>query len=63
MVADEGAWQWPAPKDRGDRTGSEEEVTKPKRLLQQIDSDGEVIHNRLDTRVKNTTEGAQVSDN
>nr|XP_023691568.1 disintegrin and metalloproteinase domain-containing protein 11-like isoform X2 [Paramormyrops kingsleyae] len=59
VVADEGAWQWPAPKDHGDRTGSEEEVTKPKRLLQQIDSDGEVIHSRLDTRVKNTTEGAQ----
>ncbi|XP_038846632.1 disintegrin and metalloproteinase domain-containing protein 11 [Salvelinus namaycush] len=44
---------------QGDRGPAVEEVTQPKRLLQQIDSEGELAHRHLDTRVKNHTEGAQ----
>ena len=38
-----------------------EEVVQPKRLLQQIHSEEELLHSRLDTRVRNHTAGAQVS--
>ncbi|XP_034715971.1 disintegrin and metalloproteinase domain-containing protein 11 isoform X1 [Etheostoma cragini] len=36
-----------------------EELVQPKRLLQQIHSQEELLHSRLDTRVKNYTAGAQ----
>uniref|UniRef100_A0A8C4E9H5 Peptidase M12B domain-containing protein n=1 Tax=Dicentrarchus labrax TaxID=13489 RepID=A0A8C4E9H5_DICLA len=36
-----------------------EEVVQPKRLLQQIHSREELLHSRLDTRVKNDTAGVQ----
>ncbi|KAI3365227.1 hypothetical protein L3Q82_010322, partial [Scortum barcoo] len=36
-----------------------EEVVQPKRLLHQIHSQEELLHSRLDTRVKNHTAGAQ----
>ncbi|KAA8581522.1 hypothetical protein FQN60_003103, partial [Etheostoma spectabile] len=35
-----------------------EELVQPKRLLQQIHSQEELLHSRLDTRVKNYTAGA-----
>lgn len=38
-----------------------EEVVQPKRLLQQIHSQEELLHSHLDTRVKNYTAGVQVS--
>lgn len=38
-----------------------EEVVQPKRLLQQIHSQEELLHSRLDTRVNNRTAGVQVS--
>lgn len=54
-------WEWQPAEEQGDRGPAVEEVTQPKRLLQQIDSEGELVHRHLDTRVKNHTEGAQVS--
>lgn len=38
-----------------------EQVVQPKRLLQQIHSQDELLHSRLDTRVNNLTAGVQVS--
>lgn len=38
-----------------------EEVVQPKRLLQQIHSQEELVHGHLGTQVKNHTEGVQVS--
>ncbi|KAJ8344694.1 hypothetical protein SKAU_G00288870 [Synaphobranchus kaupii] len=55
---DANIWNWEALEDRGERGTDAEEVTKPSRLLQQMDSEGEIIHGQLDTRVKNDTEGA-----
>uniref|UniRef100_A0A673Z610 ADAM metallopeptidase domain 11 n=1 Tax=Salmo trutta TaxID=8032 RepID=A0A673Z610_SALTR len=52
-------WEWQPAEEQGDRGPAVEEVTQPKRLLQQIDSEGELVHRHLDTRVKNHTEGAQ----
>ncbi|CDQ66077.1 disintegrin and metalloproteinase domain-containing protein 11 isoform X1 [Oncorhynchus mykiss] len=52
-------WEWQPSEEQGDRGPAVEEVTQPKRLLQQIDSEGELVHLHLDTRVKNHTEGAQ----
>uniref|UniRef100_A0A3B4B4V6 Uncharacterized protein n=1 Tax=Periophthalmus magnuspinnatus TaxID=409849 RepID=A0A3B4B4V6_9GOBI len=39
----------------GDRLGPSEEIVQPKRLLQQIHTDEELLHRKLDTRVKNHT--------
>ncbi|KAK6329086.1 hypothetical protein J4Q44_G00010640 [Coregonus suidteri] len=52
-------WEWQPAEEQGGRGPAVEEVTQPKRLLQQIDSEGELVHRHLDTRVKNYTEGAQ----
>ncbi|KAM6951113.1 disintegrin and metalloproteinase domain-containing protein 11 [Aplochiton taeniatus] len=49
-------WEWEPAEDGGERLPAVEEVTQPKRLLQQIDSEGELEHGYLDTRVKNHTE-------
>ncbi|KAG9343966.1 hypothetical protein JZ751_012441 [Albula glossodonta] len=54
-MRDAGVWDWDALEDRGERGAADEEVTKPKRLLWQMDSEGEIIHGHLDTRVKNHT--------
>ncbi|XP_047231951.1 disintegrin and metalloproteinase domain-containing protein 11 isoform X2 [Girardinichthys multiradiatus] len=43
----------------GGRLPSAEEVVQPKRLLLQIHSDEELLHNHLDTRVKNLPDGMQ----
>lgn len=39
----------------GDRLAPSEEIVQPKRLLQQIHTDEELLHGKLDTRVKNYT--------
>lgn len=38
-----------------------EQVVQPKRLLQQIHSQEELLHSLLDTRINNRTAGVQVS--
>ncbi|MEQ2172762.1 hypothetical protein GOODEAATRI_024687, partial [Goodea atripinnis] len=43
----------------GGRLPSAEEVVQPKRLLLQIHSDEELLHNHLDTRVRNRPDGIQ----
>ncbi|KAJ8414346.1 hypothetical protein AAFF_G00052160 [Aldrovandia affinis] len=58
-MRDPVVWKWAAPEEQGERSGAVEEITKPKRLLQQVDSEGEIVHGHLDTLVKNNTEGAQ----
>ncbi|KAG7459714.1 hypothetical protein MATL_G00213570 [Megalops atlanticus] len=58
-MRDAGVWDWAGSEDRGGHGAAAEEVTKPKRLLQQMGSEGEIIHGHLDTRVKNHTEGSQ----
>ncbi|KAK2820437.1 hypothetical protein Q5P01_023396 [Channa striata] len=47
--------------DRGSLEGRlpAQELVQPKRLLQQIHSEEELLHSRLDTRVKNRTAGLQ----
>ena len=62
-VQDGGLWDWFSPvgwADRGDHTS---EVTYPKRLVQQIESEEELAHDRLDTRVKNSSGDTSVSFN
>ncbi|XP_014831883.1 PREDICTED: disintegrin and metalloproteinase domain-containing protein 11-like, partial [Poecilia mexicana] len=41
------------------RLPSAEEVVQPKRLLQQIHSEEELLHGHLDTRVRNLPDGIQ----
>ncbi|KAJ7984570.1 hypothetical protein DPEC_G00356160 [Dallia pectoralis] len=53
------AWDWDAAEKQGDKAPVVEEVVQPKRLLQQFDSDDELVHHHLDTRVKNHTEAPQ----
>ncbi|XP_029013752.1 LOW QUALITY PROTEIN: disintegrin and metalloproteinase domain-containing protein 11-like [Betta splendens] len=53
---DGDAWDWLNPAGRPDSgTGAAAEVTRPRRLLQQIESEEETAHDYLDTRVKNGT--------
>ncbi|XP_061087799.1 disintegrin and metalloproteinase domain-containing protein 11 isoform X1 [Conger conger] len=52
-------WERAAPERGGEYSGAVEEIIKPRRLLQQIDSEAEFVHGHLDTRVKNHTEVAQ----
>ncbi|XP_028287749.1 disintegrin and metalloproteinase domain-containing protein 11 isoform X1 [Parambassis ranga] len=52
--AETGLWEWVS-LDGG--IPSAEEVVQPKRLLQQIHSEEELQHSRLDTRVKNHPAG------
>lgn len=50
-------WDWFTPDSRDAAT----EVTYPTRLVQQIESEEEMAHDYLDTRVKNSTGEASVS--
>lgn len=60
-VQDGGIWDWFSPAGRADGGPAAAEVTYPKRLLQQIDSEEEMAHERLETRVKNSTGDTSVS--
>uniref|UniRef100_A0A3B3Q8E1 ADAM metallopeptidase domain 11 n=1 Tax=Paramormyrops kingsleyae TaxID=1676925 RepID=A0A3B3Q8E1_9TELE len=57
LLRDAGLWDWAAPADRGERTAASREVTKPRRLVHQIDAEGEMVHSHLDTRIKNHSDG------
>ncbi|XP_066554662.1 disintegrin and metalloproteinase domain-containing protein 11 isoform X2 [Amia ocellicauda] len=50
---------WGTPGERWERSQSAEEITQPKRLLQQINSEHEIKHGHLDTRVRNDTQGTR----
>ncbi|XP_068605841.1 disintegrin and metalloproteinase domain-containing protein 11 [Brachionichthys hirsutus] len=52
-VQDGGTWDWLAPVGEPDGGDADHEVTHPKRLVQQIESEKEVARSHLDTRVKN----------
>lgn len=54
-------WDWFTPVGRPDNRDTATEVTYPKRLVQQIESEEEMAHDYLDTRVKNSTGEASVS--
>lgn len=54
-------WDWFTPAGRPDIGDTATEVTYPKRLLQQIESEEEMAHEQLDTRVKNSTGDSLVS--
>lgn len=58
-LQDGGMWDWFAPPGRLDAGDSE--ITYPKRLVQQIESEEEMAHDFLDTRVKNSSRSSTVS--
>ncbi|XP_028979635.1 disintegrin and metalloproteinase domain-containing protein 11 isoform X3 [Esox lucius] len=58
LARDASVWDWFSPKERGDGSENAAEVTYPKRLLQQMESEEEIAHSYLDTRVQNTLEAA-----
>lgn len=54
-------WDWFAPARWAERGDTAAEVTYPKRLVQQIESEEELAHDRLDTRAKNDSGETSVS--
>lgn len=60
-VQDASIWDWFTPVGRGDDRDTAAEITYPKRLVQQIESEEEMAHGHLDTRVKTSTGGTSVS--
>uniref|UniRef100_A0A7N8XE80 Disintegrin and metalloproteinase domain-containing protein 11-like n=2 Tax=Mastacembelus armatus TaxID=205130 RepID=A0A7N8XE80_9TELE len=54
-VQDGDMWDWFTPVGRQDSQDTATEVTYPKRLVQQIESEDEMAHGYLGTRVKNIT--------
>lgn len=60
-VQDGGMWDWFTPAGWTDGGDTATEFTYPKRLVQQIESEEEMAHDHLDTRVKNDTGDASVS--
>ncbi|XP_031723650.1 disintegrin and metalloproteinase domain-containing protein 11-like isoform X2 [Anarrhichthys ocellatus] len=52
---DGGIWDWFTPTGQPDSGDTAPKVTYPKRLVQQIQSEEEMAHDHLDTRVKNST--------
>lgn len=62
-VQDGGMWDWFTPAGWADSGDAATEVTYPKRLVQQIESEEEMAHDHLDTRVKNGTGDTSVSCN
>ena len=62
-VQDGGIWDWFTPAGQPDSGDTAIEVTYPKRLVQKIESEGEMARDYLDTRVKNSTENTLVSSN
>ena len=61
VTRERSVWEWESVEDRGERVPAAEEVTHPKRLVQQIDAEGELVHDHLDTRAKNLTAEPLVS--
>ncbi|KAF3846023.1 hypothetical protein F7725_003101 [Dissostichus mawsoni] len=55
-VQDGGIWDWFTPAGQPESGDTAIEVTYPKRLVQKIESEGEMARDYLDTRVKNSTE-------
>ncbi|KAJ7992329.1 hypothetical protein DPEC_G00277400 [Dallia pectoralis] len=55
-VRDARLWDRFPPRERGDAGETAAEVTRPRRLLRQIESEDEIAHSYLDTRVKKSTE-------
>lgn len=62
-VQDGGMWDWFTPAEQPDSGDTATKVTYPKRLVQQIESEEEMAHDHLDTRVKNNTGDTSVSCN
>lgn len=60
---DGGIWDWFAPAGQPDSEDTATKVTFPKRLVQQIESEEEMAHDHLDTRVNNSTGSSLVSCN
>ncbi|KAM3598449.1 uncharacterized protein V6R79_018102 [Siganus canaliculatus] len=54
-VQDGGMWDWFTPEGWLDSRETATEITHPKRLVQQIESEEEMAHHYLDTRVKNSS--------
>uniref|UniRef100_A0A1A8K5W1 ADAM metallopeptidase domain 11 n=1 Tax=Nothobranchius kuhntae TaxID=321403 RepID=A0A1A8K5W1_NOTKU len=53
--ADGGMWDWFLPSGRLDSGEAGTEITYPKRLVQRTESEEEMAHEHLDTRVKNSS--------
>lgn len=62
-VQDGGMWDRFTPAGWADSGDTATEVTYPKRLVQQIESEEEMAHDHLDTRVKNSTGDTSVRCN
>lgn len=60
-VQDGGMWDWFTPAGWAGSGDAASQVTYPKRLVQQIESEEEMAHDHLDTRVKNSTGDPLVS--
>ncbi|XP_035511700.1 disintegrin and metalloproteinase domain-containing protein 11-like, partial [Morone saxatilis] len=54
-VQDGGMWDWFTLAVRPGSGDTATKITYPKRLVQQIESEEEMTHDHLDTRVKNST--------
>lgn len=60
-MQDGGVWDWFAPARWAESGDTAAEVTYPKQLVQQIKSEEELAHDRLDTRAKNDSVEPSVS--
>lgn len=59
---DEDTWNWFTLPGWSENQDAPTEVTRPKRLVQQIESEEEMSHHHLDTRVKNSSVDTVVSE-
>ncbi|XP_078017855.1 disintegrin and metalloproteinase domain-containing protein 11-like isoform X1 [Epinephelus lanceolatus] len=55
LEQDGGIWDWFTPAGQSDSGDTASKIVYPKRLVQQIESEEEMAHDHLDTRVKNST--------
>lgn len=62
-MEDGGLWDWLTPAGWANSRDTSTEVTYPKRLVQQIESEEEMTHDHLDTRAENSTGDTSVSCN
>lgn len=63
LEQDGGIWDWFTPAGQSDSEDTASKIVYPKRLVQQIESEEEMAHDHLDTRVKNSTGNTLVSCN